>query len=177
MSPLRSHTSLSFGNFTNLTLLYKAPPFSLSYRFLASVYASPSKQTIIFFFAFEYSFSQRLSVKNFPNKQIELFKKKLSKTPSTRYMSFLQSIRLSLKIKKSFDASGFLYFNLLRGFQDLDTKKFSSPFLLYDGTIILPAYSPSIHNPILLTDLYKYKNVKESNFFFQHTFDETIENM
>lgn len=34
----------------------------------------------------------------------------------------------------------------------------------------------SIHNPILLTDLYKYKNVKESNFFFQtmRTFHNNI---
>ena len=33
-------------------------------------------------------------------------------------------------------------------FQDLDTKKFSSPFLLKDGTMILPAYSPSKQIPI-----------------------------
>jgi ATP-dependent DNA ligase/SAM-dependent methyltransferase len=34
----------------------------------------------------------------------------------------------------------------------------------------------SIHNPILLSDLYKYKNVKESNFFFQtmRTFHNNI---
>ena len=127
MSPLRSHTSLSFGSFTNFTLLYSVPPFNLSYKFFASVYASPSKQTIIFFFALEYNFSHKLSVKNFPNRHIELSKKKLSNTPSTRYISFFQSIRLSLKIKKSFAASGFLYFNLLLGFQDLDTKKFNSP--------------------------------------------------
>jgi hypothetical protein len=63
-------------------------------------------------------------------------------------MSFLKSIRLSLKIKKSFAASGFLYLSFDFGFQDLETKKFNSPFLLNDGTIILPAYSPSIQIPI-----------------------------
>ena len=64
-------------------------------------------------------------------------------------MSFFQSIKLSLKIRKSFAASGFLYFSFDLGFHDLDTKKFNSPFLLNDGTIIRPAYSPSIHKPIL----------------------------
>jgi hypothetical protein len=85
---------------------------------------------------------------NLPNKQIEFSKKKLSNTPSTKKISLFQSIKLSLKIRKSLAASGFLYFNLDFGFHDLETKKFNSPFLLNDGTIILPEYSPSIHNPI-----------------------------
>jgi len=117
--------------------------------FLASVNASPSRHTMMFFLALSYSFSHRLSLTYFPSKAIELSRKKESNTPSTKYMSFFQSIRLSLNIKKSFAASGFLYFNLAFGFQDLETKKLSSPFLLYDGTIIRPAYSPSTHKPIL----------------------------
>ena len=63
-------------------------------------------------------------------------------------MSFLKSIKLSLNIRKSFAASGFLYFSLDFVSQDLETKKFNSPFLLNDGTIILPEYSPSTQRPI-----------------------------